>query len=82
MIERVVGDLVERVVGDLVDVRELGRRAREMRDERMTKEYGWGSSWVSDKPFSMGARVIGRIWPRKVGSQDWREDWYSFPLQV
>lgn len=72
--------LIERVVGDVVDIRELGRRAREMRDEKMTKQSRWASSWDSDRSFNLG--VIGRIWPRKVGSEDWREDWFSFPLHV
>lgn len=72
--------LVERVVGDVVDVRELGRRAREMRDEEMTKRSRWGSSWDLER--SLSTEIIGRIWPRRVGSKDWREDWFSFPLQV
>lgn len=70
--------LIELDVGDEVDVKEIGRRAREMRDHKLHGLYNLG------KPFeeSEVVQIFRRIWPRKEGSEDWREDWSSLPLQV
>lgn len=64
--------LFERVRGR-INVRELGRRARERRDE---KELARESTEA--------VQIFRRIWPRKKGCElvNWREDWASLPLQV
>ncbi|PSR77951.1 hypothetical protein BD289DRAFT_444594 [Coniella lustricola] len=63
--------LVERV-GDRADVRELGRRAREKRDQDTVPED------------SEAMQIFRKTWPRIEGSghKDWREDWQSLPLQI
>lgn len=69
--------LIKRAVGDVIEVREMGRRAREMDDEEM---IGWFTSDEAQDSYLM--RILRRIWPRKEGSRDWRDDWSSLPLQV
>lgn len=64
--------LIERVFGDEVDVRELGRRAREIRAQQLG---------VPGEE-SEAVQILRRVWPRKEGSEDWREDWSSLPLEV
>ena len=66
---------------NLVEVIELGKRAREQRDERdrhheaeMVKRWG---HVVKAKITS----IFERLWPPKPGSRDWRDDWSSQPLQ-
>lgn len=89
-IDKVVGNLsrswlIERVVGDVLNVRELGRGAREMRDQELTDRYKSKAGldrtgFYSEPEIVFG--VLHRIWARKEGSRDWREDWSSLPLQV
>ncbi|KAI8624406.1 hypothetical protein F5Y19DRAFT_318282 [Xylariaceae sp. FL1651] len=88
--------LVERVChddGDVINVRELGRRVREARDQEETDSYRRQAEYLrKEKNIMMEPRdvaedsevvqVFRRIWPRKEGSKDWREDWSSLPLQV
>ena len=88
--------LIERVArGDKndINVRELGRRAREACDQRMTDQYErHAKCWLRQRgvvvePGDIAedlevVKVFRRIWPRKKGSKDWREDWSSLPLQV
>lgn len=75
--------LIERIVGDVVTVRELGRRARETRDQQLTENYkSWSNSGSRSWDLSRQATVFRRIWPPKEDSSDWREDWASFPLQM
>jgi hypothetical protein len=88
--------LVERVCrddGDVINVRELGRRVREARDQEQTDGYRRRAEYLrTEKDIMMEPRdvaedseimqVFRRIWPRKEGSVDWREDWSSLPLQV
>lgn len=76
-----------------ISVRELGRRVREARDQEMTDQYErQAESWLRHRGIvvqpgdraedSEIMKVFRRIWPRKEGSKDWREDWSSLPLQV
>lgn len=58
---------------DTMDVRELGRRGREMRDLKSRSSYTSPSDLC---------RVFRHIWPPKEGSKDWRDDWESLPLQA
>lgn len=67
--------LIKRVVGDVIEVSEMCRRAREMDDEEMVE-------WFRSDRDSYVVRILRRIWPRKEGSRDWRDDWSSLPLQV
>lgn len=69
--------LIEPDVGEMINIRELGRRAREMRDQELKDEVGPGS----DIKGSQALQVFRRIWPSKEGSRDWRHDWSSLPLQ-
>lgn len=86
--------LIERDVRDdnNIILRELGRRAREIRDQegrevnRRAREFFDQEARDNNNPQAPEARetdpmrVFRRIWPRKEGSEDWREDWASFPL--
>ena len=88
--------LIERVSRDdedILDVRELGRRAREACDQRETDHYKRRAEYLRDvkdivmelrdvADDSMMVGILHRIWPRKTGSKDWREDWSSLPLKV
>jgi hypothetical protein len=60
---------------DQVDpiVRELGRLSREYR--QVKRPWGDGFKGITEKLFRS-------IWPCKAGSKDWRDDWFSFPLEV
>lgn len=69
--------LIKRVVGDVIEVREMGRRERKMDDEETT-----GCFRSDEAQDSYVMRILRRIWPRKEGSRDWRDDWSSLPLQV
>ncbi|KAM3075668.1 hypothetical protein ACMFMG_007800 [Clarireedia jacksonii] len=74
--------LIERVTrdeGDIINVRELGQRAREARDQRVTEYMVRG---IKAKYSDEVEQVLRRIWPRIEGSKDWRKDWSSLPLQV
>lgn len=66
---------------DHVEVIELGKRARGQRDERARHHEAeamrrWG--YTSDAKI---AHIFERLWPPKLGSRDWRDDWSSQPLQ-
>lgn len=88
--------LIERVARDDMNditVRELGRQVREARDLEMTDgmkrvaEYLRAEKEVEIEPVDVAEdseviKVLRRVWPRKEGSTDWREDWSSLPLQV
>lgn len=80
--------LIERVARDdkdIINVRELGLRAREARDQRLTDQYNMRRARLGkevDVTDSESVGVFHRIWPRKEESKDWREDWSSLPLQV
>lgn len=71
--------LIERVVGDVIDVRELGRRGRETRDRDLkTVENDEQPNAAETKAM----QIFRRVWPGREGSEDWRDDWSSFPLQA
>lgn len=70
--------LIERVVGEQINVRELGRQGRKMRDQKLTNRYNMGRALTGTEAL----RVFRRVWPQKDGSEDWREDWSSLPLQA
>ncbi|KAH8779769.1 hypothetical protein F5883DRAFT_689352 [Diaporthe sp. PMI_573] len=70
--------LIERVVGEVINVRELGRRAREMRDQKVIAEH---NKWPGASD-TRALRTFRRVWPPKEGSKVWREDWSSVPLQA
>jgi hypothetical protein len=88
--------LIERVTrddGDIINVRELGQRAREARDQQVTDGYkqsaymrrGIDDDVIEPEVVAEGSQevqVFRRVWPRKEGSKDWRKDWSSLPLQV
>ncbi|ROW15086.1 hypothetical protein VPNG_03411 [Cytospora leucostoma] len=88
--------LIERDIGndENIIIRELGRRAREIRDQerreldRRAREFFNQQARDDNNPQAPEAsdtdpmRVFRRIWPRKEGNKDWREDWAGFPLQV
>ncbi|CAH0019242.1 unnamed protein product [Clonostachys rhizophaga] len=86
--------LVERLPRDdieVINITELGQYAREARDQSRKE---WETRWNKGEPTESEEesrenddrfatfRVFRRIWPRKEGSGDWREDWSSLPLQV
>jgi len=91
--------LIERVArddGDSINIKELGRRAREASDQELTKRYMryqrpleyWREEkdtvlelWYITK-HTEPVEAFRRIWPAKKGSMDWREDWSSLPLQI
>ncbi|TVY13881.1 hypothetical protein LARI1_G009217 [Lachnellula arida] len=88
--------LIERVARDnedIINVRELGRRVREARDQVETDELKCRAEYyrkekdIIIEPGDLAeedtvVQVLRRVWPRKKGSKDWREDWSSLPLQV
>jgi hypothetical protein len=88
--------LIERVARndeDMINVRELGRRVREARDQKVTDLYKRRAEYFREKEDivmelediaedSEVMQVFRRVWPRKKGSKDWREDWSSLILQV
>jgi len=89
--------LVERVCrgggDDIINVRELGRRVREARDQDQTDKYRRRAEALGKQRHlvlsprdvaeeSPIVQVFRRIWPPKEGSRDWRDDWSSLPLQV
>lgn len=67
--------------GGGVEVVELGRKARETYDasdrehEDRMKESGRTGC------YGPMTTAFERIWPRKEGTRDWREDWRSWPLE-
>lgn len=68
---------------DIISVRELGRGARQARDELLTAFYN--KHYKEDRtgsalPDHSVVHVFRRIWASKEGSKDWRQDWTSFPL--
>ncbi|KAL2062222.1 hypothetical protein VTL71DRAFT_6488 [Oculimacula yallundae] len=86
--------LIERVArddGDIINVRELGQRARDARDQQVTDRYkrsaylrrGVDDDVIEPEVVAEGSdevQVFRRVWPRKEGSKDWRKDWSSLPL--
>lgn len=77
--------LIERGVRDdedTVNVKELGRRSREAHDKRLTSLYDRVYQGGSALPHHSTVHIFRRIWPAKEGSNDWRDDWASLPLQV
>ncbi|CAN8099711.1 unnamed protein product [Discula destructiva] len=85
--------LIERSVRDdedwnFVNIRELGRRAREIRDEELQDEerYIYGESTAASRhstaqPCTPGD-IVRRIWPCSDVGKDWRDVWGSLPLKV
>ena len=88
--------LIERVPrddGDIINIRELGQRAREVRDQRVTDEYEKHAQYLRRVYYDIiepediaensdEVQVFRLIWPRREESEDWRKDWSSLPLQV
>jgi len=75
--------LVERGVRDdreISNVTELSQRSREARDKRSTNPSDIVYRGESDVPDHAALHIFRRIWARKEGSKDWREDWESLPL--
>lgn len=75
--------LLERV-GVGIEVKELGRMARELRDRKLKKyerieERAKGGPRLEDWKWE-SRRIFHSIWPHKEG-RDWRDDWASLPLQ-
>jgi hypothetical protein len=60
---------------DQVDpiVRELGR---------LSREYHQGKPPWKDDFKGLTEKLFRSIWPCKAGSKNWRDDWFSFPLEV
>jgi hypothetical protein len=68
---------------DTIDVKELGLGAREIRDKEVTDFYNThcgGDRTGSSLAHFSAVHIFRRIWPSKAGSEDWRQDWASFPL--
>ncbi|EPE32280.1 hypothetical protein GLAREA_07413 [Glarea lozoyensis ATCC 20868] len=68
---------------DTINVKELGREAREARDAMESELYGIhykGDRTGALLPPNSAVHIFRRIWPQKKGSMDWRQDWTSFPL--
>ena len=68
---------------DIIDVKELGLGAREARDKQETdfcNRHCGGDTTGSSFPDFSAVHIFRRIWPSKAGSEDWRQDWTSFPL--
>jgi hypothetical protein len=68
---------------DIIDVKELGLGAREVRDKEVTDFYNThcgGDRTGSSLAHFSAVHIFRRIWPSKAGSEDWRQDWASFPL--
>jgi hypothetical protein len=64
-----------------VEVVELNKSVREERDEQARKtEAEWVKKWNRDCVPEM-TELFEKIWPPKAGSQGWRDDWSSIPLQ-
>lgn len=66
--------LIERAKRDgdeEITVRELGKQWREREQRNVTSSHRL-----------VQGKVFHAIWPRKENSNDWRDDWSSFPLQV
>ncbi|KAI9678982.1 MAG: hypothetical protein M1822_007408 [Bathelium mastoideum] len=76
--------LIERVVGndkDMITVKELGRRGKEIHDQRFHgRDYI--QSDESEAEWSVLRQIFHRIWPPQKANKDWREGWKSLPLQV
>lgn len=70
-----------------ISVRELGRRAREARDEDLSdeKKYIYREQSAASAPSAAGScspeDILRRIWPCEDGNKDWRDVWCSFPPQ-
>lgn len=69
--------LIERDIGKAINVRELGRRAREARDRSLAAD-----SYEDPGDDTAAMQIFRRVWPRREGSENWREDWSSLPLQA
>jgi hypothetical protein len=70
--------LIERSIRDdedSINVKELGREAREARD-RAEIENERSKGLADHSP----VHIFHRIWASKEGNKDWRQDWTSFPL--
>lgn len=73
---------------DSISVRELGRRAREIRGEELSDEqkYIYGELSAASRRSAADScsprDILRRIWPCEDGSKDWREIWASLPLQA
>jgi hypothetical protein len=86
--------LIERRVRDnerhIINLKELGRRAREARDDYDRDNYLRNVRAEEDilkdpqdvEEETPTIRVLRRVWPRTEDSKDWRDDWSSLPLQV
>jgi hypothetical protein len=64
-----------------VNIEELGRRAREAPDQKIRDLHKRLIQIVYEED-DPAIQVLRRVWPRKKGSNNWRNDWSSFPLQV
>jgi len=76
---------------DLINVKELGRRAREARDQEKRDRAKRYVEYLRNEEDIMKelediteedpvVQVLRRVWPRKESSKDWRNDWSSLPL--
>ncbi|KAK7959714.1 uncharacterized protein PG986_004568 [Apiospora aurea] len=85
--------LVERSVRDddtAPRVVELGRTEREARDESRTEsDRDYRRRWAQSHPGEPSPpeathleELLRRMWPAKGGSQDWRDNWESVPLEL
>jgi hypothetical protein len=81
--------LIERIVRDdgySVGISELGREARQSRENRRVRSWRYTqSSDTGDDTFETGSpilEVFRRTWPAKEGSASWRDDWESVPLPL
>ncbi|KAH8897371.1 hypothetical protein GQ53DRAFT_887765, partial [Thozetella sp. PMI_491] len=77
--------LIERCVRDDKDsshVKELTGRTSEACNERATSPVNIVYRGSSPIPERTALHIFHRIWPRKDGSRNWREDWASLPLDT
>jgi hypothetical protein len=88
--------LIERVPrddGDIINIRELGQRAREARDQQLTDQYEKHAQYCRRVHYDIiepediaensdEVQIFRLIWPRREESEDWRKDWSSLPLRV
>ncbi|EPE36417.1 hypothetical protein GLAREA_05755 [Glarea lozoyensis ATCC 20868] len=86
--------LIERRIRDderhVIDLKELGQRAREARDDADRNGYLRNVRAGEDvlkklqdvEEESPTLQVLRRVWPRTEEGMDWRDDWSSLPLQV
>ncbi|VUC35366.1 unnamed protein product [Clonostachys rosea] len=80
-------ELVPRHDENIITIKELGLKAREERDRQGRKDderlvaYLLAEGKEPKPADSNPMRAFRRVWPRKQGAKDWREDWSSLPLR-